>query len=101
MFKSLLIALVVTFLGACANAGIGISVPIGPFGSIGIGVNAAGQVTGNLGVGTSVGGVGIGGGTSFPIGTVSGAPAQTPTQAPVGSTKPTATQTGSSQTVPK
>lgn len=75
-------------LGACAYSGIGISIPIGPFGSVGIGMNGTGQVTGNVGIGTSVGGVGIGGGTSFPLGTV-GSPAPTGTP-----------QTGTSQNVP-
>lgn len=54
-------------LWACANAGVGISIPVGPFGSVGIGMNSQGQVSGTVGVGTSVGGVGIGAGTSFPI----------------------------------
>ena len=79
-------ALSAAVLAACANAGIGISIPIGPFGSIGVGVNAAGQVSGNVGVGTSVGGVGIGGGTSFPIGTIQGG---------------SPPQTGASQNVPQ
>jgi hypothetical protein len=79
-------------LSACANAGIGISIPIGPFGSIGVGMNAAGQVTGNVGVGTSVGGVGVGGGTSFPIGTIQAPAPQDATHTP---------QTGASQNVPR
>jgi hypothetical protein len=69
LVRTAMYCLCVAILSACANAGIGISIPIGPFGSIGFGVNAAGQVTGNLGVGTSVGGVGVGCGTSFPLGT--------------------------------
>jgi hypothetical protein len=79
-------------LGACAYSGIGISIPIGPSGSVGIGVSGTGQVTGNVGIGTSVGGVGIGGGTSFPIGTITG-------PAPVA--VPHAPQTGASQNVPR
>ncbi len=86
----LLSAYCVMALGACAYSGIGISIPIGPFGSVGIGVSGTGQVTGNVGVGTNVGGVGIGGGTSFPMGTVGGTPAGAP---------PTP-QTGASQNVP-
>ena len=66
-YLTLLSSLVIGLTG-CANAGLGISVPLGPFGSVGLGVNSLGQITGNVGVGTSVGGVGIGGGTSFPIG---------------------------------
>lgn len=43
-------------LGGCA-AGVGVSVPVGPF-SIGVGVNSNGGVS--AGVGTSVGPVGVG-----------------------------------------
>jgi hypothetical protein len=43
-------------LGGCA-AGVGLSVPVGPF-SIGVGVNSNGGVS--AGVGTSVGPVGVG-----------------------------------------
>ncbi len=79
-------------LGGCAYSGIGISIPIGPFGSVGIGVSGTGQVTGNVGIGTSVDGVGIGGGTSFPIGTIT---------APAPEGAPHTPQTGASQNVPR
>lgn len=79
-------------LGGCAYTGIGISIPIGPFGSVGIGVNGTGQVTGNVGIGTNVGGVGIGGGTTFPIGTMTG---------PAPESAPHTPQTGASQNVPR
>jgi hypothetical protein len=55
-------------LSACI--GVGIAVPLGPFGSIGLGLNGNGQLTGNLGVGGHIGSVGIGGGTSIPLGTL-------------------------------
>lgn len=81
-----------TYLVGCAYSGIGISIPIGPFGSVGIGVSGTGQVTGNVGIGTNVGGVGIGGGTSFPIGTIT---------APAPEGVPHTPQTGASQNVPR
>jgi hypothetical protein len=94
--RTSLIIFTAALLGACANAGIGLSIPIGPFGSVGIGVNSAGQISGNVGIGTSVGGVGIGGGTSFPIGTVAA-----PAPAPVNSSTQATQQTGASQNVPR
>jgi hypothetical protein len=43
------IILTAALLSACANVGIGLSIPIGPFGSVGIGMNSAGQISGNVG----------------------------------------------------
>ncbi len=79
-------------IGLSACVGIGIAVPLGPFGSIGLGLNGNGQLTGNLGVGGHIGAVGIGGGTSFPLGTLAAPQAAAP--APV-------QQSGASQNVPR
>lgn len=56
--------LTVASLSGCANmtTGIGISFPIGPFGSVGVGVNSNGTVGGSVGVG--VGGATVSVGTS-------------------------------------
>jgi hypothetical protein len=84
--------LVVTAASLSACIGVGIAVPLGPFGSIGLGLNGNGQLTGNLGVGGHIGSVGIGGGTSIPLGTLV-AP-QATTNAPV-------QQSGASQNMPR
>jgi hypothetical protein len=82
--------LTVASLSACI--GVGIAVPLGPFGSIGLGLNGNGQLTGNLGVGGHIGSVGIGGSTSIPLGTL--VTPQTATPAPV-------PQSGASQNMPR
>ncbi len=79
-------------IGLSACVGIGIAVPLGPFGSIGLGLNGNGQLSANLGVGGHIGNVGIGGGTSFPLGTLAAPQAATP--APV-------QQAGASQNMPR
>jgi hypothetical protein len=46
----------------CANTttGVGISVPIGPFGSVGVGVNSNGTASGSVGVGVGPATVSVG-----------------------------------------
>ncbi len=57
-------ALAAALLSGCANVstGVGISIPVGPFGSIGVSVGSGGRVGASVGVG--VGGVGVSVGTS-------------------------------------
>jgi hypothetical protein len=83
---------VLTAASLSACIGVGIAVPLGPFGSIGLGLNGNGQLTGNLGVGGHIGSVGIGGGTSIPLGTLVAPQSTTP--APV-------QQSGASQNMPR
>ncbi len=49
-------------LGCAHGGGIGISLPIGPFGSVGVNLNSDGRVGGSIGIG--VGGASISVGTS-------------------------------------
>jgi hypothetical protein len=59
-----LLAGVCLALSGCAHigGGIGISLPIGPFGSVGVNLNSDGRVGGSIGIG--VGGASISVGTS-------------------------------------
>jgi hypothetical protein len=72
---------VAAVLAACANmtTGIGISLPIGGFGSIGVGVNSNGTVGGSVGVGVGPATVSVGTSGQLP----SASPASAPASAPV------------------
>lgn len=69
----------VAVLAGCANmtTGIGISLPIGGFGSIGVGVNSNGTVGGSVGVGAGPATVSVGTSGQLP----SAAPASAPASA--------------------
>jgi hypothetical protein len=82
-------ALLTVSLLLTACVGVGISIPVGPFGSIGLGLNGNGQVSATVGLGGHVGNVGVGGNIALPLGSVA------PT------TQPNNPQTGSSQNVPR
>jgi hypothetical protein len=56
----------VALVSACSSIGIGISLPIGGFGSIGVGVDSSGRATGGVAVGTGGVSVGVGGTAELP-----------------------------------
>ena len=49
-----------TLLTGCASVGVGVSFPIGPFGSVGVGVGSGGRVGASVGVGVGPATVGVG-----------------------------------------
>jgi hypothetical protein len=51
----------ITLLAACSSVGVGISLPVGPFGSVSIGTSSAGGVSVGAGVGVGGASVGVGG----------------------------------------
>jgi hypothetical protein len=72
------------FMIGCANitSGVGISLPIGPFGSVGVGVNSNGTASGSLGVGVGPATVSVGTSGQLP-GKTEGKPAdKTPSVLP-------------------
>jgi hypothetical protein len=63
------------FATGCANmsTGVGISFPLGPFGSIGVGVNSNGTLSGSVGVGVGPATVSVGTSGQLPASTQPGA----------------------------
>lgn len=61
-----LLSLSVLALSACSSIGLGISLPIGGFGSIGVGVGSDGRVSGGVAVGRGGASVGVGGTADLP-----------------------------------
>jgi hypothetical protein len=53
-------------LVACSSVGVGVSIPIGGFGSIGVGARSDGTVGGGVSVGTGGVSVGVGGSGRLP-----------------------------------
>jgi hypothetical protein len=70
--RGLVVLLLTTFaLAGCANVGggIGISIPVGPFGSLGVNLGSDGRVGGSVGVGYGPASVQIGTSTRLPTAT--------------------------------
>lgn len=56
-----LAAICVVVLTGCSTVGLGVSIPVGPFGSVSVGTSSAGGVSVGAGVGGAHGGVSVGG----------------------------------------
>jgi hypothetical protein len=67
MIKLLAIGLSTTvMLGGCAHIHLGLSFPLGPFGSVGVGVSGNGTISGSVGVGVGPAVISVGGAGELP-----------------------------------
>ena len=64
---SLVLAMGVSTLVACAQPTVTVSVPLGSLGQVGVRVGNNGSITGHVGVGTNQGGVTVGADVDIPI----------------------------------